>query len=70
MAPMRVWPVISPWGLAWGANTDYTFIQSGVDIRSPHPFQLQGTYDSAWSLSYIQFYHYCEYLADLQIRKI
>lgn len=58
------------WGLAWGANTDYTFIQQGVPVRSPHPFQLQGANDSAWSLSYIQFYHYCEYLADLRIRKI
>ncbi|MCK9204231.1 MAG: sulfatase-like hydrolase/transferase [Bacteroidales bacterium] len=58
------------WGLAWGATTDLPFIQWGLDIRSPHPFQLQGANDSAWSLSYIQFYHYCEYLADLQIRKI
>lgn len=58
------------WGLAWGANTDYTFIQGGMPFRSPHPFQLQEEYDSAWSLSYIQFYLYCHYLADLQIRKI
>jgi arylsulfatase A-like enzyme len=59
------------WGLAWGAKTDLPFVQNGInDFRSPHPFQLQGAYDSAWSLSYIRFYHYCEYLADLQIRRI
>ncbi len=58
------------WGLAWGSNTDYNFIQKGIGVRSPHPFQLQGANDSAWSLSYIQFYHYCEYLAELRIRKI
>lgn len=58
------------WGLAWGSKTDYNFIQQGMPVRSPHPFQMQGTNDSAWSLSYIRFYHYCEYLADLQIRKI
>jgi len=58
------------WGLAWAAKTDYTFIQDILPIRSPHPFQLQGAYDSAWALSYIQFYHYCEYLADLRIRQI
>ncbi|MEI7983592.1 MAG: sulfatase-like hydrolase/transferase, partial [Bacteroidota bacterium] len=58
------------WGLAWGANTDYTFIQSGLPVRSPHPFQLQGNNYAPWSLSYNQFYAYCHYLADLQIRKI
>jgi arylsulfatase A-like enzyme len=58
------------WGLAWAAKTDYTFIQDTLPFRSPHPFQLRGAYDSAWSLSYIQFYHYCEYLAELRIRRI
>jgi arylsulfatase A-like enzyme len=58
------------WGLAWGANADNTFIQGGLPFRSPHPFQLQAEYDSAWALSYAQFYMYCHYLADLQIRKI
>lgn len=58
------------WGLAWGANTDYTFIKKGMPFRSPLPFQLQGANDSAWSLSYVQFYLYAHYLADLQLRKI
>lgn len=58
------------WGLAWGANTDYTFIKKGMPFRSPHPFQLQEADYSAWSLSYLQFYFYCQYLADLQLRKI
>jgi arylsulfatase A-like enzyme len=58
------------WGLAWGANADYTFIQGGMPFRSPHPFQLQEEYDSTWALSYYQFYMYCHYLADLQLRKI
>jgi len=58
------------WGLAWGANADFTFIHGGMPFRSPHPFQLQEEYDSAWMLSYNQFYFYCHYLADLQLRKI
>ncbi len=58
------------WGLAWGSNTDYTFINQHLPFRSPHPFQLQDTLYPAWSLSYIQFYFYCQYLADLQIRRI
>ena len=58
------------WGLAWEAKTDLPFVQNNINLRSPHPFQLQGANDSAWSLSYIRFYHYCEYLADLQIRRI
>jgi|GEM_PF-364524 len=58
------------WGLAWGAKTDYTFIEEGTDYRSPYPFQLQESYDSAWFMSYNQFYFYCHYLADLQIRKM
>lgn len=39
-------------------------------LPSPHPFQLQGEYAEAWSLAYNQFYFYCHYLADLQIRKM
>ncbi len=58
------------WGLAWGANTDYNFINNHQDIRSPHPFQLQGTDSAGWSQRYVQFYFYCQYLADLQIRRI
>ena len=58
------------WGLAWGANSDYTFIQSHLPFRSPFPFQLQGVNNATWALSYIQFYYYCHYLADLQLRQI
>ncbi len=57
------------WGLAFGATWDNNFIVGGFPYTSPHPFQLQGEYD-AWSLSYIQFFYYCHYLADLQIRRI
>lgn len=58
------------WGLSWGATIDNNYIQKGLPFRSTHPFQLQGDQASDWSLSYNQFYLYCEYLADLQIRKI
>lgn len=58
------------WGLAFGANIDYTFIKNGILFRSPQPFQLQGDYASAWSLSYNQFYFYCHYLVDLQLRRM
>jgi arylsulfatase A-like enzyme len=58
------------WGLAYGASTDFNFMQKKLPFRSPLPFQLQGAYDSAWSLSYNQFYLYAHYLADLQLRKI
>ena len=58
------------WGLAYGASTDHNFMQKQMPFRSPLPFQLQGANDSAWSLSYNQFYLYCHYLADLQLRKI
>ena len=49
------------WGLA---------LKSKMAIYSPHPFQLQGEYAEAWSLAYNQFYMYCHYLAELQIRRI
>ncbi|MCX6286474.1 MAG: sulfatase-like hydrolase/transferase [Bacteroidetes bacterium] len=58
------------WGLACGANTDYNFISNHLDYRSPLPFQLQGTDYQGWSLRYMQFYFYCQYLAELQIRRI
>jgi len=56
------------WGLAIESNTDYGL--AGSPFKSPLPFQLQGRYAQDWSLSYNQFYFYCHYLADLQIRKI
>ncbi len=56
------------WGLAMESNTDYGL--RGTPFTSPQPFQLQGGQAEAWSLSYNQFYFYCHYLADLQLRKI
>ncbi len=56
------------WGLAMGANANYAF--QGTNVQSPQPFQLQGGQAEAWSLAYNQFYFYCQYLADLQLRKI
>ena len=41
-----------------------------LESLSPLPFQLQGENASAWSLAYNQFYVYCHYLADLQIRRM
>jgi arylsulfatase A-like enzyme len=41
-----------------------------LEFLSPLPFQLQGENASAWSLAYNQFYVYCHYLADLQIRRM
>ena len=58
------------WGLAYGANTDYNFIANHQNYRSPLPFQLQDSNYSVWSLRYMQFYFYCQYLAELQIRRI
>ena len=58
------------WGLAYGANTDYNFIIHNQDFASSLPFQLQGTNYQGWSLRYMQFYFYCQYLAELQIRRI
>ena len=41
-----------------------------LEFLSPLPFQLQGENASAWSLAYNQFYVYCHYLADLQLRRM
>jgi len=56
------------WGLAMESNADYGL--QGTPFKSPQPFQLQGGQAEAWSLGYNQFYFYCQYLADLQLRKI
>lgn len=58
------------WGLAYGGSSDYTFQSQHQPYRSPLPFQLQDSLYEAWSLSYLQFYFYCQYLADLQIRRV
>lgn len=58
------------WGLAIATNTNLNFAAGGIPYRSPLPFQLQGDYAAAWSLAYNQFYFYCHYLADLQLRRV
>jgi arylsulfatase A-like enzyme len=58
------------WGLAMETNTNFSFISGGLPYRSPLPFQLQGDYAEEWSLKYNQFYFYCQYLADLQLRRM
>jgi len=57
------------WGLSFSANIDYT-LGPTAGITSPQPFQLQGENAEDWSLAYNQFYFYCHYLADLQLRRI
>jgi len=52
------------YGLAFKAVYNYN------KVPSPYPFQLQGKDAQAWSLAYNQFYFYCMYLADLQLRKM
>lgn len=60
------------WGLAYGGSTNFALMRLGVPdaIRSPLPFQLREEYAEAWSLGYNQYYAYCHYLVDLQIRRI
>ncbi len=38
-------------------------------IKSPYPFQFQED-PAAWALGYNEFYVYCHYLADLQLRRM
>ena len=45
-------------------------MKSKAELMSPYPFQMQGEYATAWSLAYSQFYTYCTYLVDLQLRRI
>ncbi|MBF0527975.1 MAG: sulfatase-like hydrolase/transferase [Deltaproteobacteria bacterium] len=58
------------YGLMQKSVTEYTFQTMGLNLQSPYPFQLQGQYATGWSLAYNQFYAYCHYLMDLQLRKI
>ncbi len=58
------------WGLAFAANIDYSLAQTGAPYKTPQPFPLQGEHAQAWTLAYSQFYFYCMYLVDLQIRRI
>lgn len=52
------------YGLAFGSKSS----KSG--LPTPYPFQLQGADADAWYTGYIQFYMYCHYLMDLQLRRI
>lgn len=45
-------------------------IKTKAEVLSPYPFQLQGDYSAAWSVAYDQFYTYCTYLVDMQLRRI
>jgi arylsulfatase A-like enzyme len=45
-------------------------IKSKAEVLEPYPFQLQGDSSTAWSLAYDQFYTYCTYLVDMQLRRI
>ena len=56
------------WGLAMQTLTNASLHETGY--TSPMPFQLQGEHALEWSLGYNQFYYYCLYLADLQLRRI
>jgi arylsulfatase A-like enzyme len=58
------------WGLGIGSNLNLAFKLGNWGINSPLPFQLQGEYASAWSLHFNQFYTYCHYLTDFQIKRI
>lgn len=53
-------------GLAIAAQQEHDM----PGIPTPYPFQLQGDDAAAWSLGFNQFYYYCQYLAELQLRKI
>ncbi len=59
------------YALKWGLAME-SCLNSGLkpDYEAPFPFQLQGEDAQAWSLRYNQFYFYCQYLADLQIRRM
>ena len=52
------------YGLALKALYNYS------KAPAPYPFQMQGEDAQGWSLAYNQFYFYCMYLADLQLRKM
>jgi arylsulfatase A-like enzyme len=58
------------WGLSMESSQNYVLAKSDPARQSPHPFQLQGQYAAAWSLSYNEFYAYVNYLMDLQLRRM
>jgi len=56
-------------GLAFKSMQEYNFDQKGLPIKLPEPYQLQEN-AKEWFLASNQFYAYCHYLMDLQLRKI
>ncbi len=56
-------------GLAFKSMQEYNFSLQGASIALPMPYQLQ---DNAkeWAAAANQFYAYCHYLTDLQLRKM
>jgi arylsulfatase A-like enzyme len=56
------------YSLKFGFATKGSLEYDGVP--TPEPLQLQGDQATAWSLAYNQFYAYCHYLMDLQLRRI
>ncbi|MEJ2526419.1 MAG: sulfatase-like hydrolase/transferase [Desulfuromonadales bacterium] len=58
-------------GLAFKAIQEVDVHTAGVaGFESAYPFQLQGENAPAWYRAYGQFYAYCLYLAELQLRKM
>ncbi|MGE5295381.1 MAG: sulfatase-like hydrolase/transferase [Solirubrobacterales bacterium] len=57
-------------GLAFKSMQEYNFAQQGLSmIKLPQPYQLQEN-AKEWFLASNQFYAYCHYIMDLQLRKI
>jgi len=56
-------------GLAFKSMQEYNFSLQGMSITLPQPYQLQEN-AKEWFLASNQFYAYCHYIMDLQLRKI
>jgi arylsulfatase A-like enzyme len=56
-------------GLAFNSMQEYNFSLQDMSITLPQPYQLQEN-TKEWFLASNQFYVYCHYLMDLQLRKI
>jgi arylsulfatase A-like enzyme len=56
-------------GLAFKSMQEYNFSKQGLPITTPQPYQLQSN-AKEWALASNQFYTYCHYLMDLQLRKM
>ncbi len=56
-------------GLAFSSMQEYNFSLQNMSVTLPQPYQLQEN-AREWFLASNQFYAYCHYLMDLQLRKI